>query len=58
MDPDFKYQPVIILLTDGLNTQDRWYSTDTDIDARQKITCDNVKGRQDRPVHHSGQYWR
>ncbi|HMA55716.1 MAG TPA: hypothetical protein VKP52_03150 [Pseudolabrys sp.] len=43
MDPDFKYQPVIILLTDGLNTQDRWYSTDTDIDARQKITCDKVK---------------
>jgi hypothetical protein len=43
MDPDFKYQQVIILLTDGLNTQDRWYSNDTDIDARQKITCDNVK---------------
>jgi hypothetical protein len=43
MDPDFKYQQVIILLTDGLNTQDRWYNTDTDIDARQQITCDNVK---------------
>lgn len=43
MDPDFKYQQVIILLTDGLNTQDRWYNTATDIDARQQITCDNVK---------------
>ncbi|HZP69141.1 MAG TPA: pilus assembly protein [Pseudolabrys sp.] len=43
MDANFKYQQVIILLTDGLNTQDRWYSDDTDIDARQKITCDNVK---------------
>ena len=43
MDPDFKYQQVIILLTDGLNTQDRWYSSATDIDARQQITCDNVK---------------
>jgi Flp pilus assembly protein TadG len=43
MDPAFKYQQVIILLTDGLNTQDRWYSTATDIDARQQITCDNVK---------------
>jgi Flp pilus assembly protein TadG len=43
MDPAFKYQQVIILLTDGLNTQDRWYNTDTDIDARQQITCNNVK---------------
>jgi Flp pilus assembly protein TadG len=43
MDPAYKYQQVIILLTDGLNTQDRWYNTDTDIDARQQITCDNVK---------------
>jgi Flp pilus assembly protein TadG len=43
MDPAFKYQQVIILLTDGLNTQDRWYSAATDIDARQQITCDNVK---------------
>jgi len=43
MDPDFKYQQVIILLTDGLNTQDRWYSTATDIDARQQIACDAAK---------------
>jgi Flp pilus assembly protein TadG len=43
LDPDFQYTQVIILLTDGLNTEDRWYSTDTDIDARQQITCDNVK---------------
>jgi hypothetical protein len=43
MDPAFKYQQVIILLTDGLNTQDRWYSSAVDIDARQQITCDNVK---------------
>jgi hypothetical protein len=31
MDSAYKYQQVIILLTDGLNTQDRWYNTDTDI---------------------------
>ena len=43
MDPDFKYQQVIILLTDGLNTQDRWYNTDTDIDARQQLTCDKLR---------------
>ena len=43
LDANYQYTQVIILLTDGLNTQDRWYSTDTDIDARQQITCDNVK---------------
>ena len=43
MDPDFKYQQVIILLTDGLNTQDRWYSNQWQIDARQQMTCDNIK---------------
>jgi len=42
MDPNYQYKQVIILLTDGLNTQDRWYTTDTQIDARQKITCDNI----------------
>ena len=26
MDPNYTYQQIIILLTDGLNTQDRWYS--------------------------------
>jgi Mg-chelatase subunit ChlD len=43
VDPEYKYQTVIILLTDGLNTQDRWYTSQTAIDARQKKTCDNVK---------------
>ena len=42
-DPNFTYQKVIILLTDGLNTQDRWYTDETSIDNRQKLTCDNVK---------------
>ena len=26
-DPKYKYSKVIILLTDGLNTQDRWYNS-------------------------------
>jgi len=43
IDPDYKYQTVIILLTDGLNTEDRWYDSQTSIDNRQKKTCDNVK---------------
>ena len=42
-DPDYKYSQVIILLTDGLNTQDRWYSNQSSIDARQEKTCANVK---------------
>jgi uncharacterized protein YegL len=43
VDPEKKYQTVIILLTDGLNTEDRWYTSQTSIDNRQKKTCDNVK---------------
>jgi len=30
-------------LTDGLNTEDRWYTNQASIDARQQIMCDNVK---------------
>jgi Flp pilus assembly protein TadG len=43
MDPNYVYQQVIILLTDGLNTQDRWYSQQSSIDARQTLTCNNIK---------------
>ena len=43
MDSGYTYNQIIILLTDGLNTQDRWYSKQSDIDARQTMTCDNIK---------------
>lgn len=43
IDPNYKYTTVIILLTDGLNTEDRWYTTASSIDARQQKTCDNIK---------------
>ena len=43
LDPNYKYTQVIILLTDGLNTQDRWYSSASSIDTRQQKTCDNIK---------------
>ena len=43
MDPNYTYQTVIILLTDGLNTQDRWYTDQGSIDARQQLTCNNIK---------------
>jgi Flp pilus assembly protein TadG len=34
---------VIILLTDGTNTQNRWTSSSTSIDARTQKACDNAK---------------
>jgi Flp pilus assembly protein TadG len=43
MDPNYTYQQIIILLTDGLNTQDRWYTSQSSIDARQSLTCSNIK---------------
>ena len=40
---NYTYKEAIILLSDGLNTQNRWYSNASQIDARQKILCDNAK---------------
>ena len=52
-DPNYQYSEVIILLSDGLNTQDRWYgngsSTSTQVDTRMydsstgNGTCANIK---------------
>ena len=42
-DPSYQYSQVIILLTDGLNTQNRWYTDAASIDSRQATTCANVK---------------
>ena len=42
-DPHYKYNQVIILLTDGLNTENRWYTSRSSIDNRQKKACDNIK---------------
>jgi Flp pilus assembly protein TadG len=41
--PDPKLDKVIILLTDGENTENRWSTSSTQIDARTKKVCDNVK---------------
>ena len=43
MQSGYTYSQVIILLTDGLNTQDRWYTSQSSIDARQTLTCNNIK---------------
>jgi Mg-chelatase subunit ChlD len=34
---------IIILFSDGMNTENRWWTDQGSIDARQKITCENVK---------------
>ncbi|MDE2133112.1 MAG: VWA domain-containing protein [Alphaproteobacteria bacterium] len=36
-------QQVIILLSDGLNTQNRWTSNQSSIDAREQLACSNAK---------------
>jgi Flp pilus assembly protein TadG len=55
MDPNFTYNQYVILLSDGLNTQDRWYgdgmNTSTQVDNRMYYssgatvsgTCKNIK---------------
>jgi len=42
-DTSHTYAEHIVLLTDGLNTQDRWYGAQASIDARQQILCDGIK---------------
>jgi hypothetical protein len=37
------YQDYVVLLSDGLNTQNRWYTNASDIDARQELLCQKVK---------------
>jgi uncharacterized protein YegL len=46
-DTNYKYTDALIILSDGMNTIDRWYgngsSWSTQVDARQKLLCDNIK---------------
>jgi hypothetical protein len=41
-DPLYEYTDAIVLMSDGLNTEDRWYDNAGQIDARQKILCDKI----------------
>jgi Flp pilus assembly protein TadG len=49
MDPNYQYQKIIILLSDGLNTEDRWYHDQNSVDNRMyqngngSGTCANIK---------------
>jgi len=42
-DTNYKYEDAIILITDGMNTQNRFTSSETSIDQRMAATCNNVK---------------
>ena len=53
------YKDYIVLLSDGLNTQNRWSTPVGNIDARQKMLCAEHQERQDQPrdrVHDPGQH--
>ncbi|MDQ2080142.1 pilus assembly protein TadG-related protein [Xanthobacteraceae bacterium Astr-EGSB] len=51
MDTNYTYKQVIILMSDGLNTKNRWWgdgfrtgtAEDAKIDARERLTCTNAK---------------
>ena len=49
-DSNFVYKDYIVLLSDGMNTQNRTTTTQSVIDARQAILCQNVKGDTANPV--------
>lgn len=42
-EPPYTYKQVVILLTDGLNTQNRWSTNQTTIDNRTLAACNNAK---------------
>jgi Flp pilus assembly protein TadG len=42
-DANWVYKDYIVLLSDGLNTQNRWSTSQSAIDARQEILCKNIK---------------
>jgi Flp pilus assembly protein TadG len=49
-DTHFIYKDYIVLLSDGLNTQNRWSTTTGDIDDRQTKLCNGIRTDQKNPV--------
>ena len=41
--PAADLEKIMVFLTDGLNTQNRWTTEPTIIDARTQVVCDNIK---------------
>ena len=56
-DPNYKYTKAIILMSDGLNTQNRWYSDQASIDVRG-YDMRQRQGSWHRHLHSSGQHRR
>ena len=42
-DSNYQYSDVIILVTDGLNTQNRYSTSQSAIDTREQSLCSNAK---------------
>jgi hypothetical protein len=42
-DEKYMYQDYVVLVSDGLNTQDRWYTDAGSIDTRQAALCQKMK---------------
>ena len=58
-DPNYTYNQVIILLTDGLNTQSRFSTTASDHRPAHQEGLRQHQGRRDHPVHAACQHrWR
>ncbi|HKS20643.1 MAG TPA: TadE/TadG family type IV pilus assembly protein [Bradyrhizobium sp.] len=49
-DATYAYKDYIVLLSDGLNTQNRWSASQSSIDARQQILCQNIKNDKLHPI--------
>jgi Flp pilus assembly protein TadG len=49
-DSNYIYKDYIVLLSDGLNTQNRWSTSQSSIDVRQELLCKNIKGDTKNPV--------
>jgi Flp pilus assembly protein TadG len=49
-DSTYIYKDYIVLLSDGLNTQNRWSTSQSSIDDRQEILCQNIKDDKANPV--------
>jgi hypothetical protein len=42
-DKNYVYKDYLVLLSDGMNTQNRWTQDDSAIDDRQAVLCKNIK---------------
>ena len=57
-DPQLQVQQVIILLTDGLNTENRWYTSQI-VDRRaRRVDLRQHQGRRHHALYHPGEHRR